>query len=296
MVLGLSRLLPPEQLTVIVNTADDEEFYGLHVSPDLDTVMYTLAGMVNTDTGWGVQGDTLNSLNMLSKYGHDTWFTLGDKDLASHIYRTDLLKSGHSLSEATRALSSRLGVTHSIIPMTDDPVRTMVETEIGCLRFQEYFVKFKCEPKVNSIAFKGAENAVPAQAFANALTQPAALIFGPSNPYLSIAPILAVPGVRDKIRDFNGPRMAVSPIVGDRALRGPAAKMMGELGFEVSCVSVAKDYAGLCDIFVIDEVDRMHAHEIESLGFQVEILNTVMISEQDKIDLSRRLLAIIAQK
>lgn len=288
--LGLSHLLPSKQLTVVVNTGDDEEFYGLHVSPDLDTMMYTLAGVVNQENGWGLADETFNCLSSLNSYGHDTWFKLGDKDLATHIQRTNLMASGLSLSEVTLILSNSLGVLQRIVPMTDSRVRTMVDTDIGYLSFQEYFVKFQCEPKVKSIAFYGIENSSPSPGFVKSLSGSDVLIFCPSNPYLSIDPILAIPGVRTMLQNFKGGRVAVSPIVGNRALRGPAAKMMTELGKENSCVGVARKYVGLCDIFIIDEIDRIRADEIRALGFNVEILNTVMVSVEDKMGLGQKIL------
>ena len=242
--LGLSKTLPPSQLTIVVNTGDDEVFHGLHVSPDVDTVMYTLAGLSNPETGWGITGETFQALGRLKEYGADAWFNLGDKDLATHIRRTDLLRRGCSLSEVTQSLRSALGVEHPIVPMSDDPVRTMLSTDLGELPMQTWFVKHRCEPAVSEIRFAGAEHAQPAPEFERALSESDALVFCPSNPFVSVAPILAVPGVRDAIEGFNGLRLAVSPIVGGQAIKGPAAKMMAELGIESSCVGVAMQYQG----------------------------------------------------
>ena len=285
--LGLSRVLAPDELTIVVNTGDDEEFYGLHVSPDLDTVMYTMAGVANPETGWGLAGDTFQASERLNAYGAETWFSLGDKDLATHVRRSELLKRGHTLSEVTASLQSALGVEHAVVPMSDDRVRTMVATAGGELAFQAYFVKHRCEPAVTGVRFAGAEHSRPSPAFADALEQARSLVFCPSNPFLSVAPILAVPGVRGRVERFPGLRVAVSPIVGGEALRGPAAKMLGELGHDVSCAGVAKQYVGLCDVFVIDEVDRSHSSEIESLGMRVEVADTVMTTDQDKVRLAR---------
>ena len=285
--LGLSRVLSPHELTIVVNTGDDEEFYGLHVSPDLDTVMYTLAGVANPETGWGIIGETFKALERLKMYGADAWFGLGDKDLATHIRRTDMLRSGHTLSEVTRSLGAALGIRHPIVPMTDDRVRTRVTTELGELAFQEYFVKLRCEPIVKSIRFEGAEAASPAPAFSRALEQSGAIVFCPSNPFVSVAPILAVPGVSRGIEGFGGLRVAVSPIVGGRALRGPAAKMLEELGHDVSCVGVADRYVGQCDIFIIDEEDRAARARIEELGMRVEVTDTIMDTEADKVRLAK---------
>lgn len=291
--LGLSKLLTGEQLTIVVNTGDDENFYGLHVSPDLDTMIYTLAEVVNPKTGWGIKNDTFSLLNQLNKYHEQTWFNLGDKDLATHIHRTNLIESGHSLTEISLKLCQDFGVRHKIVPMTDHRVRTILETNVGTLRFQEYFVEHKCNPKVSSIRFDGADIAMPSNLFVESLTLSNALIYCPSNPYLSIDPILAVSGVEEMIRNFKGPRIAISPIVGDSALRGPAAKMMVEFGMEPSCVNVAKKFRGICDIFVIDESDKHHVDTIRSLGFQVETFNTIMLSNKDKIDLARRILKVV---
>ncbi len=291
--LGLSKLLAGEQLTIVVNTGDDENFYGLHVSPDLDTMMYTLAEVINPKTGWGIKNDTFNLLKQLNKYHEQTWFNLGDKDLATHIHRTNLIESGHSLTEISIKLCRDFGVMHKIIPMTDHRVRTILETDLGTLRFQEYFVERKCKPKVRSIRFDGANIAMPSSTFVESLSLSNALIYCPSNPYLSIDPILAVSGVKEMIRNFKGPRIAISPIIGDSALRGPAAKMMVEFGIEPSCVSVAKKFQDICDIFVIDESDKRHVNTIRSFGLQVETFNTIMLSNEDKIDLARRILKVV---
>ena len=250
--LGLSRVLSPEELTIVVNTGDDEIFHGLHVSPDLDTMMYALAGLTNQQTGWGVTGDTFNGLEMLGRYGNPTWFNLGDKDLATHIKRTELRRERYTLTEATRELCSLLGIRHPIAPMSDDTVSTVVDTDEGNLPFQVYFVQRRCEPVARAIRFLGAEVAHASRAFIDALEQAGSLVICPSNPFLSVEPILAVPGIRERISSFKGCRMAVSPIVGGQALRGPAAKLLEELGHDVSCVGVARHYQGLCDIFVID--------------------------------------------
>ena len=285
--LGLSKILTPSCLTVVVNTGDDEQFHGLHVSPDVDTVMYTLAGLSNPETGWGITGETFRTLERLNAYGADTWFNLGDKDLATHIRRTDLMRQGYTLSEVTESLRKALGVVHPIVPMSDDPVRTMLMTDIGELAMQTWFVKHRCEPAVSAIRFGGAAESQPAPEFARALRESDALVFCPSNPFVSVAPILAVPGVRDAIRDFEGLRVAVSPIVGGQAIKGPAAKMMDELGIESSCVGVARQYQGLCDVFVLDDVDADRAGDIEALGMRAAVTNTMMITDADKARLAK---------
>ena len=290
---GLARVLSPENLTVVVNTGDDETFHGLHVSPDLDTVMYALAGLTNTSTGWGLAGDSFQGLEMLGRYGSETWFNLGDKDFATHIRRTELLNRGWSLSEVTQELCHPLGVRHKIVPMSDQKVRTIIETGEGDLPFQTYFVKRQCQPLAKSVHFHHADSAGPSPGFITALESSSAIVFCPSNPFLSIAPILALPGVRDRIEAFPGKRIAVSPIVGGQALRGPAAKLLGELGHDVSCVGVAKEYSGICDIFVIDEVDRCHVDTINDLGMRAEVAQTVMEADEDKLALANRICQLI---
>ena len=288
--LGLSRILSPGELTIVVNTGDDELFHGLHVSPDLDTVMYTLSGLANPETGWGLEGDSFAGNDMLRRYGAPAWFNLGDKDMATHIRRTQLLNEGWTLSQVTAELCSKLGVRHPVIPMTDGRVATMVNTEQGSLSFQDYFVRLRCEPEARRIEFRG--EAVPSSGFTEALETAGCLVYCPSNPFLSIAPVLSLPGVRERIASFRGPRIAVSPIVGGRALRGPAAKLMGELGYDVSCAGVASWYGGICDGLVIDRADQEEAEAVRATGLRAEIADTVMVSDDDKIALARTVLEI----
>lgn len=292
--LGLARVLPSEKLVIAVNTGDDECFHGLHVSPDLDTIMYTLAGLVNLETGWGIAGDTFNSLEMLRRYGADTWFNLGDRDLATHVRRTQLLRQGATLSEVTGELCRCLGVKHQVAPMSDDPVRTVLSTDAGELAMQEYFVQQRSEPKIKQILYKGASSAHPAPEFAAALKHADMVVFCPSNPFLSVGPILAVPGVRKQLEQSNPSRLrvAVSPIVGGAAVRGPAAKIMAELGHEVSCVGVARQYRGLCDIFLIDRQDAHLAPSIAELGMRPAAAPIIMQSEADKIALAELILRL----
>ncbi len=290
--LGLTHILAPDELTVVVNTGDDEMFHGLYVSPDVDTVMYTLAGLANPDTGWGIAGETFHALKWLRTYGADAWFNLGDRDLATHIRRTDLLRQGHTLSEVTDMLRTALGVRHPIVPMSDDSVRTMLCTDIGTLPMQTYFVKHRCEPAVSAVRFEGAESARPSPAFSAALAGCDVIVFCPSNPFVSVAPILAVPGVRRAIAEFKGTRIAVSPIIGGQAVKGPAAKMLRDLEYEVSCVGVAQQYVGLCDIFVLDELDRALAPEIEALGMRAAVANTMMLDNADKVRLAEYVLGL----
>ena len=290
--LGLRDILDEESLAIVVNTGDDEEFFGLHVSPDLDTVMYTLGGIANPDTGCGISGETFRSLNRLRQYGADTWFNLGDLDMATHIRRTQLLGQGNTLSEVTNSLCSSLGIAHSIFPMTDDTLRTVVITEISEMSFQEYFVKNRCDPRVISLRFDSPSECSPSPGFVTALNESDLLVFCPSNPFLSVDPILAVPGVRKKIENFRGARVAVSPIVGGEAIKGPAGKILRELGHEVSCVGVAKRYVDLCDVFIIDNVDADLASTIEKLGMRVVVTNTIMNNDQEKRTLAREILSL----
>ena len=290
--LGLRDILDEESLAIVVNTGDDEEFFGMQVSPDLDTVMYTLGGIANPDTGWGISGETFRSLNRLRQYGADTWFNLGDLDMATHIRRTQLLGQGNTLSEVTNSLCSSLGIAHSIFPMTDDTLRTVVITEISEMSFQEYFVKNRCDPRVISLRFDSPSECSPSPGFVTALNESDLLVFCPSNPFLSVDPILAVPGVRKKIENFRGARVAVSPIVGGEAIKGPAGKILRELGHEVSCVGVAKRYVDLCDVFIIDNVDADLASTIEKLGMRVVVTNTIMNNDQEKRTLAREILSL----
>ncbi len=290
--LGLTRILPPERLVIVVNTGDDEEFHGLHVSPDLDTMTYTLSGLYNQETGWGMSGDSFNTLGMLNRLGSDTWFNLGDLDFAMHIRRTELLRHGATLSEVTAELTGRLGIQHSVIPMSDDPVRTVLDTDAGTLAMQEYFVRYRAEPKVDAIRYVGAAAAKPSPAFAKALQECETIIFCPSNPYLSVAPIMAIPGVRDAISARSGNRIAVSPIVGGAAVRGPAGKIMAELGGTVSSVGVAREYRDLCDILVVDSQDADLADDISHEGIHPVATNTIMNDDADKIALAKSVLEL----
>ena len=288
--LGLSLCLPQDELVICVNTGDDETFHGLHVSPDLDTMMYTLSGFSNKAMGWGIDGDTFNTLDMLRKLGEDTWFNLGDRDFATHILRSQLLDDGRTLSEVTHEFAQRLGVTHEIVPMSDHPVKTVLLTDEGKLSMQRYFVGRRAEPIVYEVSYTGAEFAEPSPGLCKALEEATLLVFCPSNPYLSIGPILGLPTVRQTIRDLPGKRVCVSPIVGGDAVKGPAGKIMKELGKNVSSVEVAREYQDICDVLVIDRQDRNLASEIEELGIIPLVTSTIMETEEDKIALAREIL------
>jgi LPPG:FO 2-phospho-L-lactate transferase len=292
---GLAQILEPDELRIVVNTGDDEEFHGLYVCPDLDTVMYTLAELSNPHTGWGIKNETFATLSALDRLGQETWFGLGDQDLATHIVRTQMLRQGNSLSEITEHLCRHLGIGRQIIPMSDDRIRTTVETDIGTLPFQTYFVRHRCEPTVTGLRFDGSDSSEASPGFSESLKSSDALIFCPSNPYLSVAPILSIPGVRKRIENFQGPRLAVSPIVGGQALKGPAAKILAELGEDVSCIGVARQYVGLCDVFVIDELDRDLADDVRDLGMEAIVMNTIMNNNRDKVELARNLLNVVTE-
>ncbi len=289
--LGLARALPPDQLTIVVNTGDDECFHGLHVSPDLDTVMYTLAGMANPETGWGLAQETFHALEMLRRYRAETWFSLGDMDLATHIRRTQLLREGMLLSQVTAELASCLGITQQIVPMSDQPVRTVLETDAGNLPMQQYFVKHGSQPRVLNIRYEGAEDALPSPSFAESLDQANMVVLCPSNPFLSLGPILAIPGVRESLAAAPN-KVAVSPIIGGAALRGPAAKIMAELGYPPSCAGVARQYQGICDYFLLDEQDVDLSPEIEELGMTPLVAPIIMQSDDDKVALANYVLSL----
>ena len=291
LVVGLAQCLDPGDLVVGVNTGDDDVFHGLHVSPDLDTMMYTLAGLSNPETGWGLQGDTFQALSMLRSYGSDTWFNLGDRDLATHIRRTQLLGQGLTLSEVTAQLCSALGVRHAIVPMSDQPVRTMLDTPDGRLSMQEYFVRRRAQPDVSAVQYEGASDASPSPGLENGLSQARMLVICPSNPALSVSPIVAVAGVKERLAGFSGIRVAVSPIVGNDAVRGPAGRIMAGLGQEVSVVGVARAYREFCDVLVIDQQDEALAPAVADVGLRPVVANTIMNSLQDRVDLARTVLS-----
>lgn len=288
---GVAALLSPERLKIIVNTGDDFEHLGLHVSPDLDTVLYNLAGLANPSTGWGLAGDTFHALEAIGRAGGPDWFRLGDRDLGFNLLRTEWVRAGKTLSDVTRYLAASFDVRHPVLPMSDDALRTWVDTDHGAMAFQEYFVRERWQPVVRRIIFKNAEAARPAPGVLPALESADLIIIGPSNPYLSIDPILAVPGIRDAIRHSPAMRVAVSPIVGGQALKGPAAKIMAELGVTASAYSVAAHYEGLIDGIIIDSIDQSQCAELESLGLRVAALDTMMNTSSDKIRLARQLLA-----
>jgi LPPG:FO 2-phospho-L-lactate transferase len=289
---GLAALLG-DALAVIVNTADDFEHLGLHISPDLDTVMYTLGGIANAETGWGVAGETWNFLDQIVRLGGPGWFRLGDRDLATHVLRGAALRAGGRLTEITADLCRRLGIAARVLPMSDDPVRTVVHSAEGDIAFQDYFVGRHCAVPVTGFAFAGIERARPTAEVAAALraTDLEAVIFCPSNPFVSIDPVLSLPGMRPLIGEAGVPVIAVSPIIGGAAVKGPAAKMMRELGLEASAAAVAAHYRGLVGGFVMDTADAALAPAVEAQGLKVALTDTLMRNAADRRRLAQECLA-----
>ena len=285
---GLSRIVRPDDLVTVVNTGDDFQHLGLHISPDLDTVMYTLAEVADPDRGWGIAGETWAFMEAISRFEEETWFNLGDKDLATHLYRTRTLKQGLGLGEVTRALSRSFGIEHRIIPMTDDPLQTLIVTDGGTLPFQDYFVRLGCRPGVRAVEFCGSDKARPHPDFAALISghELDAIILCPSNPFLSIDPILSLEGIRSSLQSAGATVVAVSPIIGGKALKGPAAKIMKELDMPANNLSIAEYYGDFLDGLIIDTADARETRAIEKLGIRVRVTNTVMRSVQDRIDLA----------
>jgi LPPG:FO 2-phospho-L-lactate transferase len=284
--LGLYRVLPPGALIVVANTGDDFEHLGLTISPDIDTLLYTLAGLDNPELGWGRRDETWTFMKALGNLGGETWFNLGDGDLAAHVERTRRLAADESLSQITDDFRRRLGITGQLLPMTDDWVRTRLQTADGWLDFQDYFVRRHCEPVVREIAFAGADEAQPQPAFLTALASRnlRAVVICPSNPFISIDPILSLPGVRGALRACAAPVVAVSPIIGGKAVKGPTAKMMAELGLPVDAAAIARHYGDILDLYIADETD---ANEVGDLGVPVALARTLMVSLEDREALAR---------
>ncbi|HVZ09484.1 2-phospho-L-lactate transferase [Rhodopila sp.] len=284
--LGLSRVLPRDDLLVVVNTGDDFEHLGLSISPDIDTVAYTLSGLANKEVGWGRHDETWSFMETMEALGGETWFRLGDRDVALHVERTRRLRAGETLSHVTEVLCRKLGVGPRVLPMSDDPVRTRLLTDQGWLDFQEYFVHRRCEPVVRALKFHGAEAARAHPDFLAALADPRleAVVICPSNPFISVEPILAIPGVRPAMAACAAPIIAVSPIIAGRAVKGPTAKMMTELGLDASAGSVAARYADLLDGYVIDHADMS---EVVSIDARVTLAQTLMTTLEDREALAR---------
>jgi LPPG:FO 2-phospho-L-lactate transferase len=291
---GLVQVALPKEVTVVVNTGDDETFHGLHVSPDIDIVVYTLTGVVDGRQGWGIEGDTYFCLETLGVLGRETWFRLGDRDLATHVHRTWFLRQGRTLSQATAAIAAALGLKSRILPMSDEPAPTYVETEGGRLTFQEYFVRGRHEATVRRIDLRAAERARPAPGVLEAIAEAEMVIVAPSNPLVSIGPVLALAGVRQALRDTTAGVVAVSPIVGGRALKGPADRMLADLGHEASSAGIARLYADFLDTLVLDEVDAYQAPHVEALGVKAVVGPTVMSGPAEKRALAQLVLGASA--
>ena len=295
--LGLSKFLSPDELLIVANTGDDFEHLGLTICPDIDTLLYTLAAIANPETGWGRADESWKTMKALETIGGETWFRLGDRDLALHLNRNQQLSSGKTLSDTVANIAESFGLKHPVVPMSDQPVRTMVRTDIGELPFQEYFVKNQCAPKVTGFQFAGVNDAKPNPLLMDALRDPRleAVIICPSNPFISIDPILAIPGLREDLRACSAPIIAVSPIIGNRALKGPAAKMLRELGFDTSAAAIADHYGDLLQGFVIDSQDKDLANKLETKSRRVHATNTVMKSLEDRVTLARETFAFASQ-
>jgi LPPG:FO 2-phospho-L-lactate transferase len=293
---GLAQALAPDDLTIVVNTGDDFEHLGLAISPDIDTVTYTLAGLADRQKGWGLAGETWSFMDSLRRLGGEDWFQLGDRDLATHLERTRRLKAGETLSQVTLDLTRRLGVAAALVPMSEQPVRTWIDTADGALPFQHYFVRERCAPVAKAIRFKGAAEARPTPAFLAALARSdlTAIVICPSNPYLSIDPILAIPGVAQGIRSAAVPCVAVSPIVRGQAIKGPTAKLMWELGLTPGTDAIARHYAGLIDGLILDESDAIDVAGVERLGLAAHVTPTIMRTDDDRLALARASLGFAA--
>lgn len=293
LVQGLCHEVDPAGVTIICNTADDFILHGLHISPDLDTIMYSLAGVSDPAKGWGIQDDTFTVLAQLEKLGGAAWFKLGDKDIATHITRTRLLRDGLTLSDVTDRLRKSLEIQATILPMSNDRIESRVETSEGEISFQEYFVKRRWQPEVKQVFYAGIENSRPPPGLLEALWQASGIIVCPSNPVTSIGPILAVPGIMETLEKVTAPVVAVSPVIGERAISGPAHKLMAARGMETSGFGVAKAYADFLDVFVVDREDNKLSGRIEALGVEVAATSILMSSLADKRNLARQVLALI---
>ena len=291
---GLVQVVPQEDITVISNTGDDEDFIGLHVSPDIDIVIYTLAGAINAATGWGLAGETFHALEALGRFGYETWFGLGDADLATHTHRTQMLREGATLSQATRSIAEAFGLRLKLLPVSDDRIRTMVETAAGgTLAFQEYFVKRHTQDDVRAVRFEGIETARPAPGVLEAIVAAGVIAIAPSNPIVSIGPLLAVPGVRDALRDTRATVVGVSPIIGGKTIKGPADRMMASLGMTPTAAGVAETYRDFLDALVIDETDRDLAPAVEAAGVRPIVAQTIMRGPAEKRALAEVVLAAV---
>jgi LPPG:FO 2-phospho-L-lactate transferase len=286
LVQGLQQVVAPEELTVVVNTGDDVQWWGLHVSPDVDSVLYGLSGLLSKDRGWGVDSDSFRCLERMKQLGQPSWFSLGDLDLATHLTRTALLQAGKSLSEATAELAAKFGIQPRVLPMSDDRVSTMLDTAKGTLTFQEYFVRERHQVEVQAVRFEGAEQSRPAPGVVESIERADAIVFAPSNPVTSIGPILAVPGIREALRRTTAPVAAVSPIVGGAAVSGPAGALMKMMGWPSTIAGVARAYEDFLDVLVADNADQGEAEQMRNQQVQVACTNTIMRSGDEQRQLA----------
>jgi LPPG:FO 2-phospho-L-lactate transferase len=293
--LGLSLVTPPDRLSIVVNTGDDFSHLGLNISPDIDTVIYTLAGLANPDTGWGLADETWSFMTMLETLGGETWFKLGDRDLATHLERTRLLVSGTLLSAITSQFCRRLGVRHPVMPMTNDSVRTVIESQGKLVPFQDYFVRQRCEPVVQGIRYEGAREAQLVPQLSAALSSSAleGIVICPSNPYLSIGPMIAMPALRQALERRRRPVVAISPVIAGAAIKGPVAKIMSELGIAPNCLSIARHYQGLIDVLMIDQADSTSKDAIRVLGIEPVVSDIVMRTTDDRRRLAQECCALL---
>jgi LPPG:FO 2-phospho-L-lactate transferase len=289
---GLRRVILAEELTIIVNTGDDDDWWGLYVSPDIDSITYVLAGILSSERGWGVGGDTFHCLRAMKDLGEPTWFSVGDRDLAVHLMRTKLLSQGCTLSEVTRIIADRFGLRARILPMSDQRVQTRIDTPAGELSFEEYFVKRWFQDPVNSVRFAGASETVPAPGVLEAIASAEAVLIAPSNPVTSIGPILAVPGIREALTQTKAPVVAVSPIIGNTAVTGPAANLMAAHGLEVSIRGIANAYEEFLDMLVAHPSDSVAAETLTTGRFQVHCANILMETSEDKTQVARTALSL----
>jgi LPPG:FO 2-phospho-L-lactate transferase len=293
---GLQRIVPPSDLTIIVNTGDDHRWWGLYVSPDIDSIAYVLAGKLSNERGWGVRGDTFHCLQTMKELGEPSWFSVGDRDLALHLLRTRLLSEGQTLSQATRTIAERFGLRSRILPMSNQPVETRIETPDGEISFEEYFVQRRYKDPVKSVRFAGAQDAAPAPGVLDAISQAEAVLIAPSNPVTSIGPILAVPGIREALCRTSAPVVAVSPIIGNAAVSGPAATLMASQGLDASIKGVAAAYADFLDLLVAHDSDSECAHALSSDKLQVHCTNILMRTLEDRTRIAQTVLELVSSE
>lgn len=293
---GMAQLVDPREIDVIVNTGDDLLWWGLHVSPDIDSVVYALSGNLSKERGWGFEGDTFECLARMNKLGAGAWFQLGDRDLATHLRRTELLRNGATLSEATADIATRMGVQPKVLPMTNQRVETRVVSTVGELSFQEYFVRERWQVPVHGVYFSGVDNARPSPGVIESIRSADAVFLAPSNPITSVGPILAIPGIRDALVHTSASIIAISPIIGDAAVSGPAAELMRSARLPVSCAGVARAYKDFLDALIIDTADSQRSADVEAIGVRAHVAPTMMYSDADKLGLARAAMACVEQR